>query len=98
VPDESFAARADAVDRRIRELEPAAAAHVERKPGANDSVTWANGDAWATLALHDADRLELTLHTRSDEHPETLEIQMDDADVVDMIAEPVAALLAGKQQ
>ena len=98
MPDQKFAAYADAVDRRIRQLEPGAASHVERKPGANDSVTWANGDAWATLALHDAGRLELTLHTRGDEHPETLEIQVDDADVVDMIAEPVAALLAGKQQ
>ncbi len=98
MPDATFAARADAVDRRIRELEPDAAAHVERKAGANDSVTWAHGDAWATLSLHDAERLELTLHTRSDDHPQTLEILAGDADVVDMIAEPVAALLAGKQQ
>jgi hypothetical protein len=94
VADE-FARLADVLERRIRQLDSSATPHAEVN---GTSVTWRQGDAWATLTLHDAGRLELTLHTRSDAHPETLEIQVDDADAVDMIAEPVAALLAGKQQ
>ncbi len=38
--------------------------------------------------------MELTLHTGSEVHPDALEIGIDDADVVDMIAQPVTALLA----
>jgi hypothetical protein len=98
VPDDDFRQLADTIDRSIRQHAPALADRVQRKPGNGESVTWANGDAWATLVLHEAGRLELTLHTRSDEHPQTLEIRLDDADVVNMIAEPAAALLAGKQQ
>jgi hypothetical protein len=98
VPDDDFRQLADTIDRRIRERDSALADRVQRKPGNGESVTWTNGDAWATLVLHDAGRLELTLHSRSDEHPETLEIRLDDADIVNMIAEPAAALLGGKQQ
>ena len=94
MPDDDFRQLADTIDRRIHEREPALADRVQRKPGNGESVTWTSGDAWATLVLHEAGRLELTLHTRSDEHPETLEIRIDDADVVNMIAVPVADLLA----
>jgi hypothetical protein len=93
---QTFAARVDEVDRRIREIEPGAAAEIRRKDGTPQSTTWERGGSWATLTLHEAkwSRLELSLHNGSDEHPEALEIGIDDADVVNMIAVPVADLLA----
>jgi hypothetical protein len=93
---QTFAARAAEVDRRIREIQPAIANEIERKDRTPQSTTWERGGAWATLILHDGTwpRLELTLHTGSDEHPEALEIGIADADVVNMIAVPVADLLA----
>jgi hypothetical protein len=93
---QTFAGRVDEVDRRIREIEPAAAAQIRRKDGTAQSTTWERGGSWATLTLHDGTwpRLELSLHTGSEEHPEALEIGIDEADVVNMIAVPVADLLA----
>ena len=93
---QSFAARVAEVDRRIREIQPAVAAEIRRNDGTADSATWERGGSWATLTLHDGrwPRLELSLHNGSNEHPEALEIGIDDADVVNMIAVPVADLLA----
>ena len=93
---QTFANRVAEVDRRIREIQPAAAAEITRKDGTPQSATWERGGSWATLTLHDGrwPRLELSLHNGSDEHPEALEIGIDDADVVNMIAVPVADLLA----
>jgi hypothetical protein len=98
---DSFAARVAEIDRRIREINPAIAAGIVHDGGAGDEARWERAGRWATLTLHDGNppRLELTSHTGSpvhaDDHPEALEIGFDDADVVDMIAQPVAALLAG---
>jgi hypothetical protein len=93
---QSFANRAGEVDTRIREIEPGIAAEIRRNDGTPQSVTWERGGSWATLTLHDGKwpRLELSLHNGSNEHPEALEIGIDDADVVNMIAVPVADLLA----
>ena len=93
---QTFAGRVDEVDRRIREIQPALGAEIRRKNGTAQSTTWERGGSWATLTLHDGTwpRLELSLHTGSEEHPEALEIGIDDADVVNMIAVPVADLLA----
>ncbi len=93
---QTFAARADEVDRRIREIQSALAAEIRRKDGTPQSATWERGGSWATLTLHDGrwPRLELSLHNGTEEHPEALEIGIDDADVVNMIAVPVADLLA----
>ncbi len=93
---QTFAARVDEVDRRIREIEPGAAAEIRRNDGTPQSATWERGGSWATLTLHDGKwpRLELSLHNGSAEHPEALEIGIDEADVVNMIAVPVADLLA----
>ncbi len=92
---QSFARRVAEVDRRVREIEPAIAAGIrhQHRPG---EARWERGGCWATLTLHDGSppRLELTSHNGSDEHPDALEIGIDDADVVDMIARPVAGLLA----
>ncbi len=91
-----FAARVAEVDRRIREIQPGVAAEIRRNDGTADSATWERGRAWATLTLHDGrwPRLELSLHTGTEAHPEALEIGIDDADIVNMIAVPVADLLA----
>ena len=93
---QTFATRVDEVDRRIREIQSALAGEIGRKDGAAQSTTWERGGSWATLTLHDGKwpRLELSLHNGRDEHPEALEIGIDDADVVNMIAVPVADLLA----
>jgi hypothetical protein len=93
---QTFADRVAAVDRRIREIQPATAAEIRRNDGTPQSTTWERGGSWATLTLHDGKwpRLELSLHNDTDEHPEALEIGIDDADVVNMIAVPVADLLA----
>ena len=93
---QTFAGRVDEVDRRIREIEPGVAGEIHRKDGNPQSATWERGGSWATLTLHDGKwpRLELSLHNGSDDHPEALEIGIDEADVVNMIAVPVADLLA----
>lgn len=91
-----FADRVAEVDRRIREIQPALAAEIRRKEDTPQSATWERAGSWATLTMHDGKwpRLELSLHNGTDEHPEALEIGIDDADVVNMIAVPVADLLA----
>ena len=91
-----FADRVAEVDRRIREIQPDIAGDITRKDGTPQSAPWERGGSWATLTLHEAKwpRLELSLHNGTDEHPEALEIGIDDADVVNMIAVPVADLLA----
>jgi len=93
---QTFASRVAEVDRRIREIEPGIAAEIRRNDGNAQSATWERGGYWATLTFHDGKwpRLELSMHTGSDDHPEALEIGLDDADVVNMIAAPVAELLA----
>ncbi len=93
-----FATRVAEIDRRIRQIEPPIAASIRHERGPGDEARWERDGRWATLIFH-ADgtppRLELTLHTGSDAHPDALEIGIDDADVVDMVAQPVTALLAG---
>lgn len=93
---QTFASRVDEVDRRIREIEPGIAAEIRRNDGTAQSATWERGGSWATLTFHDGKwpRLELSLHNGTGEHPEALEIGIDDADVVNMIAVPAAELLA----
>jgi hypothetical protein len=92
----TFAGRVAEVDRRIREIRPDVAGEIQRNDGTPQSTTWERGGSWATLTLHDGKwpRLELSLHNGSDEHPEALEIGIDEADVVNMIAVPAADLLA----
>ncbi len=93
---QTFAGRVDEIDRRIREVHPGIAADLRRNDGSAASVTWERGGSWATLVLHEGrwPRLELSLHNGSDTHPEALEIGIDDDDVVNMIAVPLADFLA----
>jgi hypothetical protein len=85
---ESFAQRVDDVDRRVREIGPEIAAEVTRENPHDNTAIWRRGEKWATLTLHERERLELTLHPAGDV-PDTLEIRLDDQDVVNMIAVPV---------
>lgn len=90
---ETFEQRAADVDRLIREIDPRIAGAVRREDPHENTVIWRRGEVWATLTLHERERLELTLHPAGDV-PDTLEIRLDDQDVVNMIAVPVADHLA----
>jgi hypothetical protein len=92
---QSFERRVAEVDRRVREIAPQVAAGTRQVTGPL-SATWERGGSRAILTQHDGavPHLELTLHTGRDDHPDAQEIGFDDADVVDMIAEPIAELLA----
>ena len=94
---ESFERRVAEIDRRIRAINPEIAADIAHERGPGDDSRWERDGRWATLTLHDGKplRLELTSHTGTDQHPDALEIGIDDPDVVDMVAQPVAALFAG---
>jgi hypothetical protein len=86
---QSFAERTAQVDRRIREIRPEIAGELRLDDKRENAATWERNGAWATLTLHDDARLELSLHPARDV-PDILEIRIDDADVVNMIAVPVA--------
>jgi hypothetical protein len=86
---ESFEQRVADVDRRIREIRPAIAGDLAREQPHENTVIWRRGERWATLTLHERERLELSLHPAGDV-PDVLEIRLDDQDVVNMIAVPVA--------
>ncbi|MFN2460243.1 MAG: hypothetical protein ABR591_06110 [Candidatus Velthaea sp.] len=94
--NDSFERCVSEIDRRVREIGAAFDGELALQRGSAESVTWKRGAYWATVTLHDTPaRLELTLHSRDAQHPDALEIAPDDADVVDMIARPVADFLAG---
>ena len=92
-----FTQRVAEVDRRVREL-TALGDEIILRSEPEDTVTWDRGHYRATLELHTAEklpRLSLFLHTGSQMHPSPLQIGLYDADVVEMVAEPVAGLLSG---
>jgi len=92
----SFEDRVRQIDERVRtEVRD----DVRRNTGPGDKAEWARGTASALLILHRDDappRLELMLHTGvATTRLEPLEIAFYDPDVVNMVAEPVIALLSG---
>jgi hypothetical protein len=94
----TFEQRVDEITERIRALDPSIQADVRcsRKP---DFAEWTRDHFRATLALHRDEappRLSLQLYTGEDAHPAPLQIGFYDADVVNMIAVPISALLAGR--
>ncbi|HEY0395011.1 MAG TPA: hypothetical protein VGD01_11010 [Candidatus Elarobacter sp.] len=86
---ESFEQRVADVDRRVREIRPEIAGELTRETPHENTAIWRRGERWATLTLHERERLELSLHPAGDV-PDVLEIRLDDQDVVNMIAVPVA--------
>lgn len=94
----TFEDRAREIDDRIRELIPELWAKVERDTSRPDERIWRYGVFSATLIMHRTEsypRLSLELLTGEEDHPEALQIGFDEADVVDMIAHPIAGLLSG---
>jgi hypothetical protein len=94
----TFEQRVDQITEQIRASDPSTAAEIQcsRKP---EMAEWERGPFRATLTLHRDDvppRLALQLYNGQDEHPAPLQIGFYEADVINMIAVPVAALLAGR--
>lgn len=95
----SFQERVDQVDARVREFLPALAAAIAVERGAG-AATWRHAGAWGTLALHETDeppRLSLMLYTKAGaDEQDAVEVSIDEDDVVDLLAEPLAGLFTGR--
>jgi hypothetical protein len=97
VLDRDFKRRVDQIGERIRALDPEVWPEVRFETLSEDSVEWTRGDLRATLILHRADaqpHLSLTLLAGEGPHPDAMGIGVDDDDLVEMLAQPIAALLA----
>lgn len=93
----TFEQRVDQITEAVHASDPDIAGdiHCSRTP---EMAEWERGAFRATLILHLAEkmpRLSLQLYNGTDEHPAPLQIGFDEADVVNMIAVPVAAHLTG---
>jgi hypothetical protein len=96
----TFEQRVDQITEQIRASDPKIAGDIQssRTP---EMAEWERGSYRATLILHLAEalpRLSLQLYNGTDEHPAALQIGFDEADVVNMIAVPVAAHLTGRSE
>ncbi len=94
----TFEQRVDQISDQIRASDPAIQADVQCTRR-SDFAEWECGRFRATLTLHREEtlpRLSLQLYNGEDEHPAALQIGFYEADVVNMIAVPVAALLVGR--
>jgi hypothetical protein len=93
----TFEQRVDQITEQIRASDPAIATEIQCSRQ-TEMAEWERDHFRATLVLHRDEtppRLSLQLYNAEDEHPEPLQIGFYEADVVNMIAVPVAALLAG---
>jgi hypothetical protein len=96
----TFEQRVDQISSQIRASDPAIAAEIQtsHKP---EVAEWERGQFRATLTLHRNEatpRLALQLYNGAAEHPAPLQIGFYEADVVNMIAVPVAAFLTGHSE
>jgi hypothetical protein len=96
----TFEQRVDQITDQIRASDPSIATEIKssRTP---EVAEWARGRFKATLILHRdeaAPRLALQLYNGEAEHPAALQIGFDEADVVNMIAVPIAAHLTGHSE
>jgi hypothetical protein len=94
----AFAERVRQIDARIRELDSSIAPDV-RLAMDGETATWERAGYRATLVLHSGVqpvRLSLELLTGSTMHPDSEQIGIDDADVVELVARPIAGLLSGE--
>lgn len=98
--DTTFRRRVDALDARVRGELPAIAAEIRREENAEHSVTWRYGSAWGTLVLHETDepqRLSLLLYRAGGtDEQDVVEVSIDEADVIDVLADPLVGLFAGR--
>ena len=97
MPTQSFAQQVVDVDRRVREIHPALAAQIQHDPGADATATWSYRDYRALLTHHHGppEWLQLTLLGTAQPR-DAMEIAPDDADVIELIAKPIAGLFAGE--
>ena len=89
----------DQISDRVRVLEPKIWPQVRLEQLSDESVEWIRGEFRATLILHRAEvrpHFSLTLLAGEELHPDAMGIGGDDADLVEMLAQPIAALLAGQ--
>lgn len=94
----TFDQRVAQITDQIYESEPTIAAATQRS-SQPDVAEWQFGRFRAALTLHRAEvppRLSLQLFNGEEQHPAPLQIGFYEADVVSMIAVPIAALLAGR--
>lgn len=93
----TFDQRVAQITDQIFESDPAIAAEIQHSTKA-DVAEWERGRFRATLTLHKTEappRLALQLYTGEKQHPAPLQVGFYEADVINMIAVPIAALLAG---
>jgi hypothetical protein len=96
----TFEDRVAQITEQIRLSDPSIASDIASSVTSH-TAEWKHGMFRASLILHGDDtpqHLTLQLYTGEDEHPAPLQIGFDEADVVNMIAVPVAALLAGQPE
>jgi hypothetical protein len=99
--DLDFNRYVDQISDRIRALEPKIWPEIKVDQLTDESADWTRGTCRATLIMHrdgtTPSHFTLTLLAGEEEqHPDAMGIGAGDADVVDMLAQPIAALLAGR--
>jgi hypothetical protein len=93
----TFPQRVRQIDARVREIDPALTDTV-RFILEEATASWERDEYRAILVLHSGEepvRLSLELLTGSAKHPDSEQIGIDDADVVELVARPIAMLLSG---
>ena len=96
----TFRQRADELDARLRERLPALATEIRREDRGDHAVTWRHGTAWGTLVLHETDephRLSLLLYKAGGtDEQDVVEVAIDEADVIGVLADPLVGLFMGR--
>src|SRR5580704_15199508 len=96
----SFEQRVDQITEQIQASDPSIAGEILTSRKA-EMAEWERAQFRATLTLHRDEatpRLALQLYNGEAEHPAPLQIGFYEADVVNMIAVPVAAFLTGHSE
>lgn len=94
---EGFVRLVSDVDQRVRAIDPEIASEIRHDPGRDATATWTYDHYRALLTYHGGppEWLQLTL-LGTDQPRDAMEIAPDDADVVELIAKPIAGLFAGE--
>lgn len=96
----TFRQRADQLDARLRERLAASAGEIQRESTGDHAVTWRYRTAWGTLVLHETDkpqRLSLLLYkSGGTDEQDVVEVTIDEADVIDVLADPLVGLFTGR--
>jgi len=96
----TFEQRVDQITEQIRASDPSIAGEIQTSLGP-EMAEWERDPFRATLTLHRDEappRLALQLYNGEAEHPAPLQIGFYEADVVNMVAVPIAAFLTGHSE